>query len=143
MKAAILGVWLSIQGCVDFKYKEIPLWFSLLGGIIGVGFCVAEERAGIEILCGVMPGVLALGFSWLTKEVIGYGDGIVLVVMGIYLPIREILSLGMMAFSIAGVIALILMTVFKKKGNYRIPFLPFLAVAYWIDYLIRIGEHVV
>lgn len=141
MKELILGIWLGVQGCVDFKYKEIPLWFSILGAIIGIIFCFAEKRALGNVLLSCVPGVAALVFSRLTKEIMGYGDGIVLVVMGIYLSLEHLISIGITAFTIAGVAALILLVVFQKKGSYRIPFIPFLSMAYGIEYLMKLGEN--
>lgn len=141
MKEIILGIWLGIQGVMDFKYKEIPLWFTLLGGVVGIVICVREERTVFEVLVSCLPGLVVIFFSWMTKEIIGYGDGIVLLVMGFYLSLSQVLSVGMFAVFIAGIVALILLTVFQKKGSYRIPFIPFLTLAYGIDYLIRIGEN--
>ena len=137
MKAWILGIWLGIQGCIDFKYKMIPLWLSAVGAVLGLGFCIMEKRDVESILWALVPGILALLFSKLTNEVMGYGDGIILIVLGIFLPLERMVSIGMLAFSIAGVVALLLLVIFRKKGSYRIPFVPFLAVAYITDCFIR------
>ena len=139
MKEIVLGIWLVVQGGIDYKHKEIPLWISILGGVIGVFFCIIEKRSFSSVLSACILGVLMLGFSWLTKEVIGYGDGIILIVMGLYLTISQLISIGMMAFCVAGVVALLLLVLFKKNGSYRIPFIPFLAIAYGIQYLIEHG----
>ena len=141
MKEIILGIWLGIQGVMDFKYKEIPLWFTLLGGVVGIVICVREERTVFEVLVSCLPGLVVIFFSWMTKEIIGYGDGIVLLVMEFYLSLSQVLSIGMFAVFIAGIVALILLTIFQKRGSYRIPFIPFLTLAYGVDYLIRIGEN--
>lgn len=143
MKEIVLGIWLVILGYVDFRKKEIPLWFSILGGMIGVVICIVEGRDFFDILFACLPGTLAMIFSWMTRETIGYGDGIVLLIMGIYLPVSQLLSIGMLAFFIAGIIALLLLTVFHKKGTYRIPFIPFLSIAYGIEYMMRIGERTI
>jgi len=143
MKEIVLGIWLVILGYVDFRKKEIPLWFSILGGMIGVVICTVEGRDFFDIVFACLPGALAMNFSWMTRETIGYGDGIVLLIMGIYLPVSQLLSIGMLAFFIAGIIALLLLTVFHKKGTYRIPFIPFLSIAYGIEYMMRIGERTI
>lgn len=139
MKEMVLGVWLVAQGGLDLKYKEIPLWLAVFGGVAGLGFCVFERRSPGELLLACLPGVIALIFSKLTREVMGYGDGIVFLVMGIYVSLERLLAIGMLAFTIAGVVALILLVVFRKKGEYRIPFLPFLALAYGIEWWIGSG----
>ena len=128
-----------IQGYWDFKHKEIPIWLSLFGGGLGLVFCFIEERDIKLILLSCAPGLIALLFSKITGEVIGYGDGIVFVVMGLFLPITKILAIGMFSFSLAGVVALILLVIFHKKGNYRIPFIPFLAIAYGVECFTGLG----
>lgn len=139
MKELIFGIWIGLQGCLDYKFKEIPLWLSLLGGGVGVVFSIMEHREWTSLFVACVPGVISLMFSWLTKEVIGYGDGIVFVVMGTYMPLSQLLSIGMIAFGLAGIVAFILLVVYRKNGKEEIPFIPFLAVAYGIEYVIKPG----
>lgn len=140
MKELILGTWLAVEAYFDFKYKEIPLWLSLVGSVIGLLFCVQEERAIGQMILAFIPGIIALGFSWVTKELMGYGDGIILFILGCYMSFARVLSIGMLAFGLAGIVALILLVVFHKKGSYRMPFIPFLGVAYWSEYIISLGK---
>jgi leader peptidase (prepilin peptidase)/N-methyltransferase len=140
MKEILLGIWLIIEGAIDIKWKKIPLWLFLASGGIGVIFCFLEQRAITSILLACILGLLLIGVSRITNEVIGYGDGITFLVMGIYLPLSQLLEIGMMAFCVAGIAALVLLVIFKKKGSYRIPFIPFLVIAYGIEILIRYGE---
>lgn len=140
MKEIIVGIWLVVLGYIDGKQKEIPMWFTLLGGVVGIGFCIGEGRAIESIALSCLPGLLALVFSRLTREVMGYGDGIVVGILGLFWPVRQLLSIGMSAFALAGLVALVLLVVFQKKGNYRIPFLPFLCLAYVIDICVKLGE---
>lgn len=139
MKEVIFSIWLGIQGYFDLKFKEIPLWLSLLGGGAGVVFSIIENREFSSLCIACVPGILCLFFSWLTKEVMGYGDGIVFLVMGTYMSVSQLLSIGMMAFILAGIVALILLVVFHKKGKEQIPFIPFLAVTYVLGKIAEIG----
>ena len=143
MKEIIIGMWLGILGYLDFKYREIPQWLIVLGGILGILFCLGEQRALLSVLCSCLPGVAALLFSRITKEVMGYGDGMVLLVLGLFFSISRVLSIGMAAFALAGLMALALLVIFRKRGNYRIPFLPFLTVAYGLECWIQAGERMV
>lgn len=139
MKEVILGVWLGILSIFDLKYKEIPLSFSLLGGLVGIGFCVMEQRELLGLIVSCLPGFLVLLFAWISKEVMGYGDGIILIVMGMYLPISRLLAMGLQAFAIAGIVALMLLVLFRKKGNDRLPFIPFLGLAYGWECFLQWG----
>lgn len=134
MKEIILGTWLGIQGIIDFKYKKIPLCLSVAGAILGVVFSLVEGRAFREIGFSVVPGILALLFAKITKEILGYGDGIVFLVMGLYLNLEQLLSVVLLSFVLAGFVGIILLVIFKKNKDDRIPFLPFLGVAYWIEF---------
>ena len=140
MKEIMLGCWLGILAWSDYKKKEIPVSVVVVGAVIGIGFCIAEMRSVTEVMIACLPGIGALGFSRLSREKMGYGDGIVLGIMGLYLSFRQLISVGLQAFGVAGAVALILLVVFHKNGNYRIPFLPFLGIAYGFDWMVRIGE---
>jgi leader peptidase (prepilin peptidase)/N-methyltransferase len=140
IKVIIVGIWLSVLGWIDCKHKEIPMWLAMLGGVIGIGFCIWEGRSIEGIVLSCLPGILTLVFSRLTKEVIGYGDGIVMGILGLFWKIGQLLSIGMTAFVLAGMVALVLLVVFQKKGSSRMPFIPFLCVAYGIDIWARFGE---
>ena len=133
MKEIVLAVWLGIAGVVDWKYKVIPLWLSIPGGIIGIGFCVIESRSMENIVVSCLFGMAALLISKLTNEVIGYGDGIVFLIMGLFLSWDRLTFIGILAFIIAGMVALVLLVVFRKNGRCRMPFLPFLAMSYYIS----------
>ena len=135
MKELILAVWLGIQAIYDFKYKEIPLGICVGGSLIGIAFGVVEHRRIDTIMVALIPGILLLVFSWLSKEVIGYGDGLVLLTMAFFLSIQQQVYILMMAFGIAGIVALILLLVFRKKRKYRIPFVPFIFAAFLIEYV--------
>ena len=139
MKVIILGIWLGVQSYLDFKYREIPIWLLLAGGVVGGCFCFYEERPAMQLLLSLVPGIVALGFSWVSKEMMGYGDGMVLLVLGSYMSLSQLLSTGLFAFGLAGLAALVLLVVFHKKGKYRIPFIPFLGLAYGIECVIAAG----
>lgn len=140
MKEIVLGCLLGILAWFDYKYKEIPILVTILGAGVGICFCVAEMRSITDLLIACLPGMAALGFSWISRETMGYGDGIVLGMMGLYLSITQLISIGLQAFGVAGVVALILLVLFHKNGNYRIPFIPFLGIAYGFDWVVRMGE---
>lgn len=140
MKEIILGLWLGTLSLLDFRDREIPIGLTLLGGLIGMVFGIWEKRDIFELVLSCLPGCLAMVFAWVSKETIGYGDGLVLIIMGIYLPISNLLSIGLQAIMIAGVVALVLLVVFHKRGSYRLPFIPFLGLAYGCESFIQWGK---
>ena len=136
MKEFILAIWLMLEAVIDWKYKYISIWHLIMGGAIGILFCLLQKRALDEVALACIPGVCLLVFAKLTREAIGYGDGMVFLVLGLYLSIEEILMIGFWASAAAGIMALTLLVVFRKSGKYRMAFLPFLSGIYLCSLLI-------
>ena len=78
-----------------------------------------------ELLWNAIPGVMLLLLSIITKENIGYGDGLTVIVLGLWTGIWftfYVLCAGLM---LSGVYAAIYLV--KKKGE-TIPLIPFLLI---------------
>ena len=83
-----------------------------------------------EIIAGILAGAFFLLISKLTKESFGYGDSILIVIMGAFLGFWSLMSVLFMAFFMAGLFSVIMLlkTKFHKKSKF--PFIPFLMAAY-------------
>ena len=126
----LLGV-LAITAYRDYKEKSIYLYLPIVAGVIGVLLHIFFWEHDLpDMLLGAAIGGCVLLIAWVSKESIGAGDGIMLMVSGIYLGFWENLELFFTALLLVGVLALFLMVVKKKRRDYRVPFLPFLLVAY-------------
>ena len=139
MREVILAIVLIALAIFDLKYKEIPLLPVAIGGCIGAVFCFMEEQNIMVVIAACLPGIMMLVFSRLAGEVMGYGDGIVLLLMGVFVTLDKILFITCIAFCFAGGVALILFVFFQKKGKYRLPFIPFLCASYLLDWLCEIS----
>ena len=128
-KEVLLAMVMGIQGYFDWKRREIPLFISIAGCVAGIIFCIFENRWFNEILLASALGIAMLIFAKISKQVIGYGDGVTLVMLGLFLPIESVLSISLLAFALAGGYALVLLVVFRSKGSTQIPFIPFLTIA--------------
>ena len=106
-KFMVLGL-LGLCTWEDVKRKELTLIYILLFGVCGVCLHLFYPECSIySILWGMLLGVSMMLVSWLSRGKTGMGDGILLVVTGVYL-----LSLG------------------KKNGKEKIAFVPFLLISY-------------
>ena len=128
-KELLLGTVMGIQGYFDWKRREIPLSVSVIGGVAGIIFCICEHRRINEIMVASAFGIVMLVFAKITNQVIGYGDGVTMLMLGLFLPVESLLSMSLLAFGLAGAYALILLVVFHGKRNTQIPFIPFLTIA--------------
>lgn len=135
----VMGIALVVQSYWDIRYKEIPLLVSLAAGILGLLLSICQGRSGVELLCAVIPGVCCLMIGRLTQQGIGYGDGILITVMGMYASCDQIISIVMMAITMGGLVALGGLACRRMKGKDQLPFVPFLLVAWGLYALFEEG----
>ena len=133
MREIIVGLMLCIQSYWDLRYKEIPSVVSVIGGLLGACIWCWTDKNGIEMVLSLLPGILCLFCGWISKEEVGYGDGILLCVLGIYYTLEELVVIGMIAIGSAGICGLVLLILFHKNRRYEIPFVPFLLLGWVIE----------
>lgn len=127
----LFAVFLIVLAVMDIRKKRLPI-LLLLSGIF---FIIAQSFCGrtisvISLAAGGMVGIAFLLVSRITKEAFGYGDSILIVIMGAFLGFWNILYLLMGAFFMAAVFSAVMLikTRFNRKASF--PFVPFLTIAY-------------
>lgn len=127
----VFAGYLCILTVMDIRYHKMRL-SVLLSGIM---FCAAEavlvrEQSAASLAAGCCVGVIFLIMSRATKESFGYGDSILIVIMGGFLGFWNILTLLMAAFFLAAGFSIVMLI--KKKFNRKsaFPFVPFLTISY-------------
>lgn len=135
-KIALAVSGLAINSILDLRRKRISLLVTIFYGLLGVGYQIATDKIGGWMVVSLLPGLLALFLAKLTKEKIGYGDGFILLALGCYLNIEEMVLVSMVAVCFAGILALILLVFFHKNRDYAIPFVPFLLCGYVLEVLL-------
>lgn len=131
LKPVLVSLLLVIQTYWDLRYRELPLVVSGVGGVVGIAMSIYQGREVEEIFLALLPGAVALFLGKITRQAIGYGDGVLITILGCYVPLEEVLFLCMFASVLAGIFALVLLIILRKKGTYEIPFVPFLFIA-WV-----------
>ena len=86
-------------------------------------------RYAADLLGGCLVGAALVLLAWVTRQQIGYGDGLLFAVTGIFLGFFENLLLLIASLFPAAFFAGVLFLKKKKKG-YRFPFVPFVLVGY-------------
>ncbi len=137
MQMGILGSILAIQSFHDIRKKELPVLITIAGATVGVIFMLIKGEFYGEQLISMMPGIVCLVFAKISREAMGYGDGLLICMMGIYLNFDRIIAICMWAFILAGVVALFLLVFAGKKGKYEMPFVPFLFTAFILEVCIH------
>ncbi|WP_461811606.1 prepilin peptidase [Faecalimonas sp.] len=128
-------MWAIIFLCVcslwDLRVKKIPIW--LLGmGAIGVlfSYMVCRNRMLLDVIGGIGIGGICLVISKVTNESLGYGDSLLICLLGSYAGFFITIWVVTFAFVVVGIFSLFF---FIGKGGYKdktIPFVPFLTICY-------------
>lgn len=126
---SLIGM-LGICTFEDIKKRKIHIFFILLCGILGICFHLFFGRLSIfNVLGGLSVGGVLFLLSLATREKIGKGDALLLMVTGIYLGFWDNLFLLWLATVLASVVGVACVLVQKKGRSYELPFVPFVFIA--------------
>lgn len=127
--------YLGIASYFDFRWKRVP-WILQLSAFVLTGLVWGYEvfsgrtfltLAGVAF--SLAPGSVILLLAFVTREQIGYGDGISVLILGAmygFYKCMGIVCAGLFLVSLTGIVCMAL----KKAGRHtRLPFLPFLLSA--------------
>lgn len=124
----LLIVYLAILSIRDIQRKEFPV--GVIWGGLGVGLIwVIIKGDWIATLLGIIPGVLLILMGFLTREKVGYGDGVLLIVVGLIMGWPGSLVVYMLAQFGVLFYAILLLIIKRAPKDVKIPFAPFLTVA--------------
>lgn len=132
-KAVVLLAGLFISAWIDLKREIIYVPLIVCMGIIGV-IChiFLQENTIWNLMFGMLIGViLLLGGIW-SGEKIGYGDGVIFIMTGIFLGFWGNMLLLVIASILAGVTCTGLLLTHKKCKEEQIVFVPFIFISYVI-----------
>lgn len=138
IEIVIIGIILLIQSICDIRWKKIPILVTVAGAVIGIILFFFKDISMIEAGLSFFPGICCLLFSKSSREALGYGDSLLLCVMGFFYSVEELLLILLMAIGFAGIAAILLLVVLKKHRKYEMAFVPFLFMAYGVNVWISI-----
>ena len=136
--------------CIDFKKQIIPNRLTLTLLEVGLIFSFIEGISNLNVvidkILGLVCGAIIFLFityigKWISgKDSIGFGDVKLICSIGLFLGLRNTISVSIISFVIAGIISIILLLIKKKKANEYIAFGPFIVIASIIMVFIPIEE---
>ena len=128
---AIVAVYMIVLTVMDIKWKKLSLAVLLLGAaFLAAGFLCGRDIHMIVLAAGAGVGIVFLIVSRVTEEAFGYGDSILILIMGGFLGFWNILSLLVAAFSAAALFSIFMLIRKKFHRKSAFPFVPFLTAAY-------------
>lgn len=108
----------------DIRKKEISVFKVMMGGFLaGLYRMYAGKFLLQEVVWGLVPGGILVLLAFITKESIGYGDGMAAAVLGLWTGGWFTLAAVCAAVMLSGIWGTV--RVIRKKRE-PIPFIPFL-----------------
>ena len=86
VKSAIILLYLGILAGMDVRKRQISLVLTGVLFLAGIGWQIlVEQTSWLEWLLSLLPGAGFLTLSYISREQVGYGDGLLLLTVGIWL----------------------------------------------------------
>ncbi|MBQ7840550.1 MAG: prepilin peptidase [Lachnospiraceae bacterium] len=143
MEWAIAIGFEALCSITDCTRKKVDKRLLFAGGCWGVGMLLGRVSNGTEnwysVLMAMFPGIFLLILSLLTEEKIGYGDGYMILVLGLFLGWESCIAVFCMACLLSAIYAGGGWIFRKFDRNSRIPFAPFLLAASCLVKLVWAG----
>lgn len=134
-----LFLWLLVMSLFDIRYRKVPVWLLMTGGvavaIVGIYGCVSGERGLAEFLLGMIPGLFLLLLAAGTRKA-GWADGIVLIYLGSVMGLGQCIAAAMLSLVMISVWSILLLIMRKADKGTRIPYVPFLTMGYGLCVII-------
>jgi leader peptidase (prepilin peptidase)/N-methyltransferase len=123
---------LIILSLYDIHSKTVPIKYllagSLLAGAVMLSSAMTDSEKWIDIAVALLPGLVLLIAGKLTGG-IGYADGWLMLLIGIFLGFRKGIAAFCLSLFLTGFTAMVLLLLRKGKKNMRLPYIPFLTIA--------------
>ena len=122
-------VFLGICAVYDGLEREIPLavvWLGIIAAVVLHIQGLAGDGTFMSAVLSVIPGVMFWLLGFISGEKVGYGDGWLLVMIGLFMGLWKCFLILMIGL-VSGSLVVLTLLVFKKVSrDYRLPFAPFL-----------------
>ena len=133
MMNGVIVVFLIPCAITDLKSKTIPIWWTVVFGISAMIYQIFWKKQKLEaILFSMIIGVTLLVAAKISNQRIGYGDGIIFLILGLWIGFWDGISLLFFSLILSSIISVYLIIVRRKGRDYRIPFIPFVTAGYII-----------
>ncbi len=130
MRKLLVLVLLAFNAWSDVRERQISLLISGIAGVGGLLLILIGNISVKEAAMGACIGAILLLLSILTRDAIGFGDGLLIVVTGCYLGGKDNLLLVGGGFFLAAIFGMSVLIIKKADRKKEFPFVPFLLLSY-------------
>lgn len=115
----------------DLYYRKVPSGILAMGAVGALAYQICLRQENIWVLGGgVAVGLFFLFVSRVTREKLGYGDSLAILILGVYLGVWNLLWVLSSAFTLLMLGAIVVLSRKRMSRKYTLPFFPFLTIGY-------------
>lgn len=115
----------------DIRTRKVPEELLMMMGILAAGYQFWTKEVTWNLMIGgLLIGLIFLVISYVTRESLGYGDSILICILGLFVGATELIEILMIAWLGTAVVSMVLLTRKKFGKKLAVPFVPFLALGY-------------
>lgn len=123
----------------DLRSRQFYVFPVIIGSILlSLVQLFCKEATILDILLGVIPGMVIWFFSRWSQGAIGEGDAFVISGLGMVIGWQSVCAVCLMACLMCACIGICLLIVRKAGRKTELPFIPFLAAAFILDCCIKL-----
>lgn len=131
IRIIFMSVFLVLNTIWDIRTKKLPVILLICFGMAGIIINIILPEYSIkELAFGIAIGVVLWSISYVTVGQIGNGDGLLFVVTGIFIGGMNNFVLLLWATVFCALAAGVLLLIKRVNKKDRIPFVPFVLLAY-------------
>jgi prepilin peptidase len=124
---------LGIASVSDIRTGRVSLWMVLLAGVcsgLSAVIGITDRMTTVpELLSAMIPGAILLWIGFISANAIGYGDGLMMFMVGPLFGVERMVEGMLLAFFVSAIVSILLIVLRKVNRKTTIPFIPFLASA--------------
>lgn len=124
-------IFLTWESVEDLRCQRLSIYSLGCFMVLGLGVRIFYQKTGIgEIFISMTAGICMMLISRITKEAIGYGDGMVILITGIYAGMK--VTLCTLVFAFIAMMFLSSVIIWRKGFHHdiRLPFVPCILLGY-------------
>ena len=133
-----IGTFLFLTVCSvqDIRRKKISVTVPVLFAVLGIALDLWQQAYCAEYLPGIVLAGSTFLFAKVTQEQIGMGDGLVLLVLSLFLTGKELIPVFFTALSAAAMVSGVLLVMKRAGRRSRLAFVPFMTTALLLEWLL-------
>ena len=130
---------LIYESIVDIRRLRINIIPAVMVGAFGLLMNVLVYKRPVWWMAGLAVGIVLLLAALISRERIGYGDGVIFLVLGVCVEPVSVLWILWLSMLAAGIVGCVGVIRGKRDRKSAVPYIPFVLAAYVAVFLLKMA----